>query len=77
MCLKRKFNINKEWGKCCIDLDELNEKECFYWLDKKTYKIITCYNHLFEEEKSKIDNDKEGRYVVLPQYISNARIRNL
>jgi len=77
MLTNHRFNINKHWGKFCCTLDEYNDKSCFYWFDKNTYKIIGSYSHLTNEKKKEIDNDNDGRYVVLPQYVSNSRYKEL
>lgn len=73
----KKFDINKNWGKCCICLEEVNSKNSFYWLDKKNYKLIGNYNSMSDEQKTAIDNDKENIYIALPQYVNDSRYKEL
>ncbi len=71
------FNINKHWGKCCISLEELNNKNSLYWLDKRNYNIVGNYYCLTNKQKAEIDCDNSNNFIVLPQYVKDSRYKEL
>lgn len=73
--LKKKFDINKHWGKCCCYLEQYGSNNSFYWLDKNTYRIIQNCQYMIEKKKSGIDNNE--RYILFPQYVSNSRYKEM
>lgn len=75
--LKKTFNINEHWRKCCIYLDELGNKNSFYWLDTKSYKIIGNYHCMSDKQKAEIDSDSSNRFITLPQYLKDSRYKEL
>lgn len=77
MCIKRKFDINKHWGKCCCYLEQYDNKNSVYWFDREKYSVIMDYDSLTSEKKEKIDTGCNGRYIRLPQYIGNMRYKEL
>ncbi|MCD7796726.1 MAG: hypothetical protein LUG95_03690 [Clostridiales bacterium] len=73
----KKFDINKNWGKCCIGLEEVNNKNSFYWLNKKNYKLIGNYHTMTDEQKLAVDCDNKNIYIALPQYVNDSRYKEL
>lgn len=74
---ERTFNINKYWGKVVCGLETYEYKNCRYWYDKSIGGVVGPYKWLTKLQKSKIDKDSGERYVVLPQYISESRYKDL
>lgn len=70
---KKKLNINKHWGKCCADIDMLDNKNSFYWLNKKNYKIVGGYLWMSDMQKTEIDNDINNNFLKLPQIVVQAQ----
>lgn len=70
------LDLKKLIGKVCCCLETYDSKNWFYWLDKKTYRIIGDYNQLPVSIKNRIDNN-DDRYIRLPQYISDERYVDL